>query len=336
MEEQGKPGRFRRVIRFIAKLILVVVVAIILFGAIYQWAESRLSERRFPPPGKLYDVGGYRMHLNCTGQGQPTIVLDAGLGGGSIDWGTVQPELSRFTRVCSFDHAGAGWSDPGPQPRDGAQKVRELHSLLIAANITGPYVMAGHSLGGLTTQLYASEFPGDVAGVVLVDSSHELQNKRKEIGGLPAWALKTLRVLTPVGGTRMLLVLSSKGLHIPEASAEMRLGVYSRSNHLNSVIDEAENLDALMDQVHAKPMQLGTKPLIVLTRGKLSKAPWQSEEEAQAMESAWQELQKDLASRSTDSKQIIARNSTHFIQTDEPQVVIDALSGMIAKLRGGK
>ena len=126
-----------------------------------------------PPPGRLVDAGGYRLHLHCTGTGRPTVVLAAGLGDYSIDWGLVQPRVARFTRVCSYDRAGYAWSDPDPRPRSLQRAVDELQALLTNAEIPGPYVLVGHSWGGHIARVFAAQHRDAVAGMVLVDSSHE-------------------------------------------------------------------------------------------------------------------------------------------------------------------
>jgi pimeloyl-ACP methyl ester carboxylesterase len=130
---------------------------------------AAVDVRRFPPPGKLIAVDGHQMHLNCTGAGGSTVVMDAGLGGWSLDWSTVQPEIAQFTRVCSYDRAGLGWSEPGVASGDAQHAVDELHTLLATSGEEGPFVLVGHSNGGLRAALYAHAYPQEVAGVVLVD-----------------------------------------------------------------------------------------------------------------------------------------------------------------------
>jgi pimeloyl-ACP methyl ester carboxylesterase len=121
----------------------------------------------------LVDVGGYMMHINCIGQASPTIILEAGMGDFSLIWAYVQPEVARFTRVCSYDRAGYGWSETSPFPRTANTMMEELHTLLANANIQGPYVLVGHSMGGMLVRAYAHNYPDEVAGMVLVDSAHE-------------------------------------------------------------------------------------------------------------------------------------------------------------------
>src|SRR5215210_8856488 len=164
----------RRFMRRIGKALLwlvVVLLALAVLGAIYQAIATELAERAYPPPGEMVGVGGYRLHINCVGQGSPTVLLDSGMGMFSAQWVRVQREVSGTTRVCAYDRAGMGWSEMGPDPRDAKQVSSELHALLGGAGIEGPYVLVGHSFGGLYMQTYAARYPDEVAGVTLVDSS---------------------------------------------------------------------------------------------------------------------------------------------------------------------
>jgi len=128
--------------------VIALVLLLISAGVIYQAVASARDLRRYPPPGRLIDVGGHRLHINCTGDGTPTVVLDAGVCDCSLNWCLFQSEVDKFTRVCSYDRAGIGWSDAGPLPRTSMRIVRELHTLPENAGIPGPYVLVGHSFGG--------------------------------------------------------------------------------------------------------------------------------------------------------------------------------------------
>ena len=154
------------------------LLALTVAGAIYQAIATKLAERAYPPPGEMVDVGGYSLHINCVGQGNPTVVLDTALEAMSTSWVRVQQEVSGTTRVCAYDRSGMGWSEMGLEPRDAKQVSGELHALLEGAGIEGPYVLVGHSFGGLYTQTYAARYPDEVAGVALVESSHPQQFSR--------------------------------------------------------------------------------------------------------------------------------------------------------------
>src|SRR5688500_5261516 len=135
---------------------VVALLALAVAGAIYQAIATERAERAYPPPGEMVGVGGHSLHINCVGQGGPTVVLEAGSGGFSAQWVRVQREVSGTARVCAYDRAGMGWSEMGPEPRDAEQITGELHTLIKGANIEGPYVLVGHSFGGLYVRTYAA------------------------------------------------------------------------------------------------------------------------------------------------------------------------------------
>ena len=161
-----------RSVRLIAAASLIGSIP---FGAFSQSTSAPAAPTftALAPPGRLIDLDGYKLHLNCTGKGRPTVILDAGMGDSSAVWALIQPELSRTMRVCSYDRAGTAWSDLGPVPRTMKQEVAELRELLRRAKERRPFVLVGHSYAGLLARLYTTTFPKEVAGVVLVDSTHE-------------------------------------------------------------------------------------------------------------------------------------------------------------------
>jgi pimeloyl-ACP methyl ester carboxylesterase len=164
----------RAIRRWLLRGVLAVLALLILTAAVSAIYESiaRISdEKRFPAPGRLVDIGTHRLHINCMGQGSPTVILDAGAGMWSTSWWWVQHDLAATTRVCSYDRTGMGWSDPGPGPGslDGIQTVKELHLLLEKAGERGPFVYVGHSLGGMLARIYYQQYPNDLVGMVLVE-----------------------------------------------------------------------------------------------------------------------------------------------------------------------
>jgi pimeloyl-ACP methyl ester carboxylesterase len=140
--------------------VVVVAVFALVVGASYQNVGNRRDLQEHPAPGQLVDIGSHRLHLWCRGTGSPVVGLEAGGAGNVLEWSRVQPDVAKTTRVCSYDRAGFGWSDLGPNPRSAAQIVVELHALLQAAHVPGPYVLTAHSIGGLYVRLYASTYPG--------------------------------------------------------------------------------------------------------------------------------------------------------------------------------
>ena len=185
-------------------LLLVLVLA----GLLYQFVATQLAYRRYPAPGEMVAVAGHDMQLYCTGEGRegPTVVMDAGLGGGLLDWQTVQPKVAKFARVCSYDRSGIGWSESGPNPRTSPHIVEELHALLKNGGVEGPYVLVGHSFGGANAQLYAAEYPEEVAGMVLVDSALDTRVLDKDLRddlAETAPSPLTIKVAAPLGIARL-------------------------------------------------------------------------------------------------------------------------------------
>jgi alpha/beta hydrolase family protein len=171
----------RRLRSWIRRGLLGLVIglgALAVIAVIYQAFGTEIYRRLYPPPGELVDVGGHSLHINCVGEGSPTVILESGSGAMSVDWANIQPEVADTTRVCAYDRAGSGWSEPGPGPDDPQQIAGELHTLLGNAGIDGPYVLVGHSFGGLYVRMYAYQYPNEVEGMVLVDSSHPEQSAR--------------------------------------------------------------------------------------------------------------------------------------------------------------
>src|SRR5215216_6481063 len=167
----------RGLVWLVAGLLTLAVI-----GAIYQVVATQIDQRTYSPPGEMVDVSTHTLHINCLGEGSPTVILEAANLGMSAHWVRVQQQVAKATRVCAYDRAGLGWSERGPEPRDARKISSELHTLLKDAGIEGPYVLVGHSYGGLYVRMYAARYPNQVAGLVLVDSSHPEQFTRSPQG----------------------------------------------------------------------------------------------------------------------------------------------------------
>lgn len=335
-QQVPKGNRFWRWMKLAFTWFGLLLLVLALSGAIFQFVTTRINDKRYPPPGKLVDVGGYRLHLRSAGNGGPTVVMDAGLGGASISWSLVQPEISKFTTVCSYDRAGMGWSDVGPRPRTSRQIVNELHALLNNAEIKKPYVLVGHSFGGSNMLLYASQYPDEVAGLVLVDSSHDKQLERLPKLPLPLRILdKSLPYLCktlPPFGVGHLVMREKPDPRLPPAVREMNKAVRLRSQFASTVADESLSLKESFVQLRSSPIMLGDMPLIVLSRGKKA-IPGLSEELGNQFEQVWNELQADHTNRSRNGIRIIAEKSGHNIQYDQPELVIDAVRRVVEAVR---
>ncbi|HET7516478.1 MAG TPA: alpha/beta hydrolase [Actinomycetes bacterium] len=261
-----------------------------------------------PPIGRVVDVGGYLMHLACRGEGGPTVVMEAGLGETGLMWSLVQPAVAQLTRACVYDRAGYGWSDPSPRPRTAAVMVEELHQLLGAAGVPRPYVLVGHSFGGLLVRLHAARYPQEVAGLVLVDSAHEQQYQRApaEIQELVPQFEQQVRQQSE--GLKVLIVSGSLDPamlpvppQLPAAAAEtFRALVASGPKHVDTFIAEQQAVGAIHRELAAAGItSLGDLPLVVLSHGQPMAMPGLAPEVNQAYEQHWQELQAKLAGLSS-------------------------------------
>ena len=339
----------RRTIRRRLLRVLVIfslsLVGLLLLGLSYQAIASAVDASHYPAPGKLVDIGGYRLHINCTGTGSPTVILDAGLAGTSLDWSKVQPAVAHFTRVCSYDRAGYGWSDTGPGPRTGQQIVKELHLLLVHAQISGPYLLVGHSLGGLNVRLYAYSYPQEVAGMVLLDSTSEHQFS--QFGTYPAFfppqavsAAEQQSLLyrgaALFGVARLALQTGLFPLEdaaaYPAALQPIHLAQAAQTRYFSTQYDELAGLQESAAQVRAARTaspSYGHLPLIVLSQDySQDRSP-----QGRQMAATWDALQKDLASLSSNSQQSVALHSGHYIQLDRPDLAITAIQSVWQQAR---
>lgn len=325
------PKRSKTLWRRTRRILLVfalLLVCLSLTGLLYQSIASAQDASSYPAPGRLIDVGGYRLHLYCTGTerpGSPTVILDEGLGATSLGWSKVQPDVASFTRVCSYDRAGYGWSDAGPLPRTAGRMVRELHTLLTRAAVPGPYVLVGHSYGGLIMQLYTYTYPQQVAGLVLVESSHEDQARYPELiqVNTDLQQLSLCQALSPFGILRVLGLWSGLEAGYPPTVQPAVKAQNNQTRYCHTLYDEEAAWDESAAQVRAARHPLGHLPLVVLTRG--VEGNFFQGNAGKQVPNSWLTLQKDLVSLSTNSTQIIATRSGHYIQLDQPDLVIAAI-----------
>ena len=313
--------------------VLILIFCVLPMATVAQ--ATGANQNPPPPLGKLVDVGGYRVHLYCTGAGSPTVVI---VGAGfSFDWGLVQPEVASITQVCSYDHSGIGWSEDGPT--DSCElRVREIHEALRSAGIKGPYVLVGHSLGALVARLYAGQYPNEVAGVVFVDHSIAMVNRRPPLGGGAAAPPPMPPPPTsPPGGGKIAIgmeddpnfsKLSARDRELHRwGTTQVRGKAASIDSPLDMLLDCVAQADAITkDDSHP----LGDKPLVDVSAGT---APPMPPQVAEQWRIKYTELQTKLLSLSGNSKRLVAENSGHFIIIDRPDVVIDAISQVVQSIR---
>ncbi|MBK8137267.1 MAG: alpha/beta hydrolase [Chloroflexi bacterium] len=305
-------------------MIAAVVVGLILAGTVYETVAEDADIRAYPPLGQMVDVGGYRLHINCTGTGSPTVVIDAGWGDWSLGWSQVQAELSNTTRVCTYDRAGMGYSESGPLPRNAEQFATELHTLLERAHITGPYVLVGHSLGGLPVRVFADKYPAGVSGVVLVDSMspRQMVEPTQDIAPQTASQPNSIRLpflLARIGVVRALA--GPLGI-VQEVSPDVQ-GAYAAftvtPRNVQAWADEGASMQQSMAQADAVKT-FGDLPLIVLTAGLNDYQ-------------GWPEMQVELLQLSSNSRQIVVENSGHAIHVQHPHTATAAIVSMVLQVR---
>lgn len=280
-------------------------------------------------PGRLYDIGGLSLHMRCIGPSSaagPTVVFDSGLGGFSLEWLKIQHLLADELQSCAYDRAGYGWSELGPPPRTTSQIDNELHRLLEVAAIPPPYILVGQSFGGYNVQYFAKAHPGEVAGVVLVDSSHPAQAERisevtvaPELGSRPHvvtlfYDISILEKYPPDVRDSAMMLLSS------------RKAMVTQQRELASFNYSASEVEFLGDD-------FPDVPLVVVTRGRMV---WPDTPLGIAREKQWQAMQKELVQLSPQGRQVIAEQSGHMIHLDQPELIAGVIRDMVHGLRSQK
>jgi pimeloyl-ACP methyl ester carboxylesterase len=295
-----------------------------------------LAQADFPPPGDIYTVNGREMHLNCTGEGSPTVILEAGIGGTSLNWSVVQPAVAEFTRVCSYDRPGYGWSAPLNRDFSVPAATDDLHRLLFAAGVAPPYVMVGHSFGGVLLRDYTRQYPDAVMGVVLVDAVHPQMPQR--ITFYPqALELQIAALRLASGAARLgYLQTGDSSLpapeNIPPDVADAYTAKLLEEKFFDTTATEALYMAEQMPAL-TLPDTLGDMPLFVISHGIPERnsflgAPLNAELAAEA-EATWQQLQIELATLAPQGERIVATESGHNIQFEQPDLVINAVREIV-------
>lgn len=313
-------------------------------------SETRAqTEPPIPPPGKMVDIGGWKIHLNCTGEAkrnQPTIILEAGAGDFSVEWALVQPRVAEFARVCSYDRAGDGWSEMGPYPRTMHQLVYELRTLLEKSSERGPFLLIAQSFGGVVARLYQSTYPNDVAGMMLIDAGRldplryingSLVRLNETATGRPIPPVKTDNPLRESdipanarqqmeAGARSLVTRANESRDkLPDEAKRMRVWALGTIKHVAAYVNpfEAEELALMIAAVKDKEYPLGDLPLTVITAGRAQYDDAQIQQDHMRSQAA-------MAKLSRNGKQIVATESGHHVHIDQPQLVTDAIRDLLA------
>jgi pimeloyl-ACP methyl ester carboxylesterase len=300
------------------------VFALASVGGGYETVAESVDATAYPAPGQLIDVGGHRLHLNCTGSGSPTVVLEPGLGEASSVMSWIAPAVAEDTRVCVYDRAGRGWSEPAEGPQDAAQTAADLHTLLDRAHIPGPYVLAGHSFGGLYILTFAASYSDQVAGMVLLDSTAPASGPTPPTKTGSYDMVGRISALLPAVahlGVIRLYGQSAYGTLPPRSRDEARARSATASD-LASFLNEFLEGSAATHQA-ASLVDLADKPLIVLTAGREHDA-------------AWLAAQDKLATLSTNSRHRIVADATHaslVLDASDAAAASQAIRDVVASVR---
>jgi pimeloyl-ACP methyl ester carboxylesterase len=325
-------------------VILLVIAALAVVGLIYQALSVQADRRNHPPVGQMVSAGDYSLHLYCTGQGSPgspTVVLINGASNIYAVWDLVQTSASTDTRVCSYDRAGTGWSDyPATQPTMETH-VRDLHTLLQNSGEPGPYIVVGHSIGGIQARKFYNAYPQEVRGMVLVDSSVEGQyqhlpsiakDSNQSAGAF--WGI--CRVLAPFGIIRLAGLGNAQANGFPNISDEAKAAMAATFNRTENCLGQSWESALTSVLESGEPTTLNDLPLIVLTAGldetqaNPGSYPASQAEAIRQIHTDMLPLQSQLAGLSTNSRQVIADKSGHFIHYTQPDLVVQAIHDVIA------
>ena len=331
-----------RWVKRIAVVIGGLIVVLVLAGASYEQYMRWRAASEFPAQGRLLDMGGRRMQIDCRGSGAPTVVFESGLDTmGSLSWSAVHDAIAATTRACSYSRAGLMWSEPRSKKFDADGQSHDLHALLIAAGERAPFVMVGHSLGGPYIMNFTRLYPQEVAGLVFVDASHpdQIERMNQAVGKKLEGGEGLFRVASALSWTGIprLIAAHTENNTIPPEAKQMEDAYFSPS--LAAALDELESLGATLTTA-GQLRQLGDRPIVVLTATKpLPSAALKSlnmtEEEGQRVKAVWTSMHNEEASWSHHSRHELVPDATHYIQFDRPDVVIAAVREVVSDVRSG-
>ena len=316
-----------------------LLVLAIVFGASAEAVMRSRAARNYPAPGRLVDIGGRHIQLDCRGAGSPTVILESGLDNlGSLSWALVHDSIATTTRTCAYSRAGIMWSDAGRGAFDSKRVSEDLHAALLKAGERAPFVVAGHSLGGPYALLFAGLYPSEVAGLVFVDASHpdQLERLRKATGNSmqpPTGMLSAVAALSWTGIIR--LVPDGASPKLPPAAIRAA-GAYT-SKSLGPTLRELKALSGTFNAA-GQYRQLGDRPVVVLTAmapmgDDVLKSAGLTRDQGDRMRAEWKLLHDDEATWSTHSRHELVPDATHYIQLDRPDVVIKAVREVVGAVR---
>jgi pimeloyl-ACP methyl ester carboxylesterase len=326
----------------------VAIVSLILLativGVVYEMTSRSRAAREFPPQGKLVDIGGRRMQLDCRGTGSPIVVFESGLDiNGSLSWSAVHDEIAKTTRACAYSRAGIMWSDPKDGPQNAKTIAEDLHATLVKAGEKPPFVLVGHSMGGPYVMTYAKYFGPEVAGLVFVDASHPDQVQRFK--AVTSYTPSDMILLIKAGvafawtGAVRMVPLATQGVPHQPRMAVQAMAAYAPTS-LGSLLKEFESGDQTFAEAGTF-RQLGNRPVYVLT----SMMPLPEEvlaalkltpEQGRQYQEIWKAMHDEEASWSSQSRHRLVADAGHYIQFDRPDIVVEAVRSVVNDVRANR
>ena len=322
-----------------------IVCFAILAGSVYQFQKTTADLATFPPPGRMISVNGVNLHLFCVGSGSPTLILEAGLGENSLSWYPVQSKLAQNMRVCAYDRPGLGWSDLINAPIQVQDVAKNLHTLLNNAGISPPYVLVGHSRGGIYVRAFYRQFTAETLGIVLVDSTHEQSPMHQYPHAAWDYWKQAMHIaiaepLSQVGLVRLMGVADAdrRPSPLPSEVLAAKTAVQNRTDTARAVVNEITVMRQGLNASTPPPSNLGNLPLLVLTASNLidqsliereAEKSGKNVETEKALARTQQTEQDDLAGLSSNSRHIIVKNSGHFIMHDQAEEFVSSVSEFV-------
>ncbi len=309
------------------------ICALLGLGLLYQSLEDRKDKKRFPPPGRLYDVAGLSLHAVCQGQGAPTVILEAGLSCTHLDWSRVLPAIAQKTRVLAYDRGGYGWSGPCSKPRNGLKMAAELHGLLQNAGISGPLILVGHSYGGLLVRLYASQYPQDVAGILLIDGSPENQREHfprtkpwtKRLRENLDWQIYRLRpILARVGLLRLRNLPNGYIAALPEEVKPAATALGLSTGAYDWLRTEEPAIDRTNQEARSAILPDPVLSTVLVAGNSIPIKEYQE---------IWLRLQVEQSNKLPNCRYEVVEECGHFIHLEKPEKVIQAILEMVDTVR---
>jgi len=327
--------------------LLALIVVVVAGGSGYEAIARHQAASDYPARGRMIDIGGRSIHLDCRGTGSPTVVFESGLSAtGSLDWDAVHDQIARTTRACAYDRAGLMWSDPKSSHQNGDAIAEDLHATLATAGEKAPFVLVGHSIGGSYATIYTKKFPGQVSGLVLVDPSHPDQERRVDIALKQPMATAdesrapaSERIPADLAWTGLVRLMPTPDLSdgVKSVPADVVVkGVAYFPTSFSAMLDEVDAMRETFKEAGAF-RQFGDRPLVVLSAASVSdkdlNRSGKTRKGYDADRALYMTLHAEEASWSTRGRLVLVPDSSHVIQYDRPDLVIAAVRDVVASVR---